>query len=215
MMENLSWQEVEPSAREALNIWSSGSELEWAQKSWSELEEAGLTAYDNLRDYHLVVARFLSLCQFYRDWASFYDGRYDGPLYWIHRPQDDDLDRFYFGQLLPDEELVENYNTSIEMDALTILMERERDVIAPILLKSAGGASELHIELRATMRPVPGEATAEKIIRVEKEQQELNFEDEEDEEDGLEEENEDDPFEMTADNLEAYEWVTYGCPSRF
>ncbi len=212
-MVNLSWEEAEPSAREALDIWNSGSELEWAQKSWSKLEEAGLTAYDNLRDYHLVAARFLSLCQFYRDWASFYDGRHDGPLYWISPAQGEELDRFYLGQLLPDEELEENYNTSIEMDALAILIERQREVIAPLLIESVGGAAELHRELRSTLRPVPEETVVKEPNPVEKEQQELNFEDEEDDE--WEEDKEDDPFETTAENLEAYEWITSGCPWRF
>ncbi len=44
----LDWEEVSDAAAVMFNIWVGGSELEWAQESWSHFQSAGLVSDDNI-----------------------------------------------------------------------------------------------------------------------------------------------------------------------
>jgi len=186
-----------------------------------------LADYSDDRGRTLAIARFIALCYLYLDWASFYDGEQDKSIYWEHEEETLALHPFYLGQLLAEEDDIEDEgwrgigdDEALTNNALKRLAENERETIAPVLIQAWGGVAGLHQALRATMcsgqqepsvpvqtAPDPPPTSAQPSPQLQ-----LDFDaDEEDEEEGEYEEEEDD-FEATADNVQAYAWIQDGCP---
>jgi hypothetical protein len=192
-MQTLNWDELEPAAREAFNIWMSGSDLEWAKTSWRLLVKDGLCNYETERERHVVIARYLALASVYRDWCSvaFDETNEDVPTYWIDGL---DVEPIYVGQILADEELSDDPEEALS-DGLHCLLNSERDAIIKALQKVYGGTVEdLFVSL---WRSVKGFNEAES-----------GDEDYVEEEDYAEILNQ-----PTAEKLAGYAWVTEGCPN--
>jgi hypothetical protein len=63
-MRTLNWDELEPGASEAFRIWMSESDLQWAKEAWNLLVKGGLCSYENEGERHVVIGRFLALCEY-------------------------------------------------------------------------------------------------------------------------------------------------------
>jgi hypothetical protein len=117
---NLDWEELEPSAQHAFNIWMSGSDLEWAKQTWNLFTKAGFCNYDSPKERLLVIGRYLALASLYRDWCSVArdETQEDVPFYWIEELE---IAPIHLGQLT-DEELSEDADEAFS-EALDILLE--------------------------------------------------------------------------------------------
>lgn len=222
-MANFQWIDGDATANDCLRVWTNGSEWQWAQEAWKHLEDAGLAQCDTPKQYVLSAARFMALCRFYLDWASFHDGPHEGTIYWCG--QDGPLQPFYLGQLLADEEVDDldergfSSGEALEFNALKLLIERERGNIVPVLLNAFGGDMELHQALARTLRPPveerPNGSSSLPIAILEENeagQFALTFDDQEEQ---WEDEEDFDDSEANADSMQAFEWIQSGCPVRF
>lgn len=190
-MQTLTWDDIEPAARDAFDIWTSGSDFEWAKEAWGLLTKAGLSNYDTERERHVVIARFLALASLYRDWCSlaFDETQEDSPGYWVEGLE---VNPIYVGQLVSDEELSDDPSQSI-WDAWQLLLSDQRPVVAAALRAGYGGTdAELFVALwrsvRGFLKPEPGDEDYEEDDEVEI----LN--------------------DATWEKVAAYAWITEGCP---
>jgi hypothetical protein len=188
----MDWDELAPAAREAFNIWMSGSDFQWAKEAWGLLVKAGLCSYDSERERHVVVARFLALASIYRDWCSvaFDETQEDVPAYWIEGLG---VQPIYVGQIVADEELSDDPDEALS-DALQVLLNGERAEVVRALRTAYGGTVEdffvaLWRSVRQEMDPEPGDEdyAPEDYAHI------LN-----------------DP---TSEKLAGYSWITDGCPN--
>ena len=178
-----SWEEIEPAARLAFNVWVGQPELAWAKAAWTVLGEAGLTDYDTEIEHHLVMCRFLVLVAIYHDFcqAAWDETSSLDYSYWAEPLP---VSEFVVGQLhsqLPDwdEEDVEVW------DALEALAESERTKVVSSLVNGLHGEIRLYESLwqsRGANDP--------------------------DDDDDM-----DDPWDVTdVDCHSGYAWVGQGCP---
>ena len=192
-MRTLDWDELEPGAREAFKIWTSGSDFEWAKEAWSLLTKAGFCSYDSPRKRHIVIARFLALASIYRDWCSvaFDETQADEPEYWV---EDLDVEPIYLGQLVRQE--LSDDPDEAKSDALSILLERERLRVVNELLTVYGGQAGLFLALYRSVRSLSARDP-----------------DDDDDEGGEDESDADILNNPTASNLAGYSWIVEGCPN--
>ena len=191
-MQSIDWDELEPGAREAFNIWTSGSDLQWAKETWALLATAGLCSYETDRERHVVIGRFLALASIYRDWCSvtFDEMHEDVPIYWVDGLS---VDPIYLGQLLADQELSDDPDEAFS-EALQILLTHERAEVVSVLRTAYGGQVEdlfvaLWRSVRGSMSPEPGD------------------------EDYVEENYAEILNNPTSQKLAGYSWITEGCPN--
>jgi hypothetical protein len=188
-MQTLDWDEIEPAAREAFRIWSSGSDFDWAKEVWSRLVQAGFCDYESAQRRHLVIARFLALASIYRDWCAvaFDESHADEPQFWV---EDLEIEPFYLGQLVR-EPLGDDPDDAIA-GAWAILLHRERPRVVQALLTVYGGQVEglfvaLHHSVKSLFEADDDEDCDEADTAV------LN--------------------EPSAANLAGYAWIVDGCPN--
>ena len=68
--EKLTWEEIEPAAKQVFRVWIGQPELKWAKQAWELMGKAGFTSYTNELERHTVAIRFLALAAFYNDFCE-------------------------------------------------------------------------------------------------------------------------------------------------
>lgn len=69
-IEHLTLDDLEEAASEIFNIWSGGSEIEWASHMWGLLRRAGLTVWGDEVERALVFCRLVALAGISREFAA-------------------------------------------------------------------------------------------------------------------------------------------------
>ncbi|MBT3192568.1 MAG: hypothetical protein HN341_08435 [Verrucomicrobia bacterium] len=140
-----SWDEIEPAAQQAFNVWVDQPEICWAKTAWTVLGKAGLTDYDTEIEHHLVMCRFLVLAAIYHDFCQ---AAWD---------ETSSLDYSCWAELLPVSEFVVGQLHSqlpdwdeqdVEVsDALEALAESERTEVVSSLVNGLHGEIRLYESL--------------------------------------------------------------------
>jgi hypothetical protein len=144
ILAEVSWEEVKPAATLAFAVWMGQPELVWAEKTWSALGDAKLTAYATEVERYQVLFRLLVLGGIYSDFCDAAWGEYSAPTYsdWASPLE---LDPFVVGQLYA--QVPEWTPESDQNEALEILVENERTRVVAALMVAFGGASGLYAAL--------------------------------------------------------------------
>jgi len=181
----LSWSELQPAASEAFSIWTSGSDLRWAEQTWRRLIAAGFCDYESEKGRHVVIGRFLAMASIYRDWCSvaFEETHEDVPTYWI---DDLNVSSIVLGQILPDDELSEDEDEA-RSEALQILLDRERPTVVTGLTKAYGSDADLFVALWRSVTSGNDDYAEEDYAEI------LNV--------------------PSTEKLAGYSWISDGCPN--
>jgi hypothetical protein len=65
------WADVEQAAAKMFNVWTNGSELQWARQAWGHLSAAGLTGRDTVLESTASLLRLVTLARIYREFCGF------------------------------------------------------------------------------------------------------------------------------------------------
>lgn len=191
-MEAVPWDNVEPIAEEAFQIWVGGGDRDWARAAWEALSRAGLTQAGTFLEEVTVYVRFLVVASFYRDWCAvaFDEWQDDEPAVWLTPAS---VSPFFIGQLVGDNLLPEDPEEVMD-EALHYLMDRERPAVVKALVEGFGGKDLLFIALWKSGRPWPAADAGE-----------------DDDGDQPPRNDADIINDPTEEKLAAYQWLTQGC----
>jgi len=152
----LEWSEVASVAKEVMVVWFIGSELEWAERAWGMLADAGLTRYANDIERTRVLMRFIALAMIYRDFCQL--GReedWDADTLIGEVIYGLELSRIRIGQVIGpewDADTLEETDDDLTNSAILELTDSERAVIATVLVKGFGSEVALADALCRTSR---------------------------------------------------------------
>lgn len=65
------WADVEQAASKMFNVWTNGSELQWAREAWGHLHAAGLTGRDTALESTASLLRLVTLARIYQEFCGF------------------------------------------------------------------------------------------------------------------------------------------------
>lgn len=144
----LRWEHIEDAAANAFDIWTSGSDLQWANETWHRFEKLGFCDYDDEAGRHIVIGRWLALASIYRDWCAIVcdEAQEDDPGYWVEAI---DVHDIYLGQLASSEQLSDDPDKA-RQDALAALMRNQRREVVQKLHESHGDRALLFMSFWKT-----------------------------------------------------------------
>lgn len=148
------WSEIEAAVAQIFQVWSSGSDLEWAEQAWALLIKAGLADDANELERCKVLLRLLGLADYYYNFCTIYRDEPLEPDYlaWAEALS---ISAFRLGQLLGEETALndEADEARLYQDALGELVPVFEDEVIEALQQSYGDRRRLFIALWRSSLP--------------------------------------------------------------
>jgi hypothetical protein len=219
----VAWTDIPKEVRDSLfRVWTDARELLWAEKCWGYLDKRGLTAYSNEVTKVRVLVRLMSLAEIYREFCDrAWEEQYDCEL--VAWASELDLNRFRLAQCVGptfDGNTVDDDDELFGAALMSLAKEARREIY-DVLIKEFGGESYLFVSLWNTVEfqrkddayvddeedepDRPDRLTAQRGIGTDgayPEETEINWLEGADVI----------LYDVTADKMSAYEWITQGMP---
>ena len=145
----LSWNEIEPAAKEALSVWMSGGDMVWAEQAWAHITNAGRANYVTELERCRAAVRAFALFGIYLDYCAIAQDESLAGLNYKYWADELAIMDFTVGQLIGSHPDFSNYGDEFETvdRALHHLADEARIEIYPVLRDGFGNVPGLYVSL--------------------------------------------------------------------